>query len=173
MWSTPTRSAIFNLRNGREAAWVAENVPAHHPQLLLVSIFFVTSFGKVFSGLRHKASQFYFYDLSSLLRNELIPQGATIGAYISQRFSFNLHFDMNKRVLGTLQSMDEAGLRSKQRIKKLRLCTQIMKVWAEVDSFDKRRKASNASQRRSFHATKAKPCAAKEGENTMLPWCHL
>lgn len=52
----------------------------------------------------------------------------SLEAYISRRFSFNLHFDMNKRVSGTLQSMDEVGLRSKQRIKKLRLCTQIMKV---------------------------------------------
>jgi hypothetical protein len=33
--------------------------------------------------------------------------------------------------------MDEAGLRPKQRIKKLRLYAQIVKAWAEVGSFGK------------------------------------
>jgi hypothetical protein len=154
----------------------SKNIPAHHSQHLPVrltfrSIVFIESIYLLHNGIQEgvfrtfgtKPPNFIFYDLSSLRRNKLIPRGLLLGAYLCQSSSFNLHFDMNKCVSSTLQSMDEAGLRPKQRIKKIHPCVQIIKVCAEVDSFGKRRKASNTSQRRSFHAMKAKICAAKEG----------
>jgi hypothetical protein len=69
----------------------------------------------------------------------LIPFVASrpIGGPFYQRSSFNLHFGVNKCVSGTLLSMGEACFRLKQHIKKPHLYAQVMKLRAEVDSFDK------------------------------------
>jgi hypothetical protein len=60
-----------------------------------------------------------------------------IGGLLCRRFPFNLYFGTNKCVSGTLLLMDEADLRPKQHIKKLRLCVQVAKVRAEVGRFGK------------------------------------
>jgi hypothetical protein len=66
--------------------------------------------------------------------------------------------------------MDEAGLQSKQRIKKLRPCAQIVKVQTEVSIFGKGEKLrTQTSEGEEVQVL----CSKKEKEKTTVSLYHL
>jgi hypothetical protein len=60
-----------------------------------------------------------------------------VGGLLCRRSPFNLHFGKSNCVSGAFLLMDEAELRSKEHVMKLRLYVQVTKVRTEVDTFGK------------------------------------
>ena len=65
---------------------------------------------------------------------------AMLGAYFAEDPHSTFCFDTNKCISGTFLLADEAELRPRMHTKKLRLCTQVAKVLAEVNNFGNKEK---------------------------------